>query len=286
MTKREATGSFFNLKDVQGNGPRMDFKTSTSIWPVDELIRKAAAQWRKYTGEDGKTGSRAGAMREEETAYSGTYSLFPAPLAQWILLRYGGGPTRGEKKTVVLDPFCGGPVRGVVTAVMGYSYHGVDVRQEAVDENNVVIEKHDLQAKYYVHDSRALKNFFPSEFFDMMFTCPPYYNLEVYSEQKDDISNTKNYEDFLEDIYQIWEATYSILKKDAFACIVVGNFRQGDELIDFRGDTVALMKEAGFTFWQDVILSRSAGSAAVRAGTSWRGLKLVPRHEHLLVFRK
>jgi hypothetical protein len=77
------------------------------------------------------------------------------------------------------------------------------------------------------------------------------------------------------------------MKPGAFVCIVVANFRAKDgELTDFRGDTVANFREAGFTFWQDVVLSRNFASAAVRASNAWKGMKLVPRHEHLLVFRK
>lgn len=260
--------------------PRQDFRTTTTIWPVNELIRTANKNWRGWTEEDGKTGSRSGAMRKEETAYSGTYSIFPAPLMEYILVRYGGG--KGNK---ILDPFAGGPPRGIVASLMGYEYHGVDVRQEAIDEDRAVCKKLGLDAHYYLGDACILD--IPVTDFDVCISCPPYYNLEVYSDQPNDLSVCKTYNEFNTAMWQVANAHVGHMKPGAFICMVVGNFRDKKtaELIDFRGDTVHNFRDNGFLFWQDIVLSKSKGSAAVRAATSWKGKKLVPCHEYLLVFR-
>jgi hypothetical protein len=57
------------------------------------------------------------------------------------------------------------------------------------------------------------------------------------------------------------------------------------ELIDFRSHTVENFRDAGFIFWQEIILSKNFGSAAKRSTNSWKNFKLVPIHEFLLVFR-
>ena len=76
------------------------------------------------------------------------------------------------------------------------------------------------------------------------------------------------------------------MKPGSFVCIIVGLFRdKKGELIDFPADTVENFRDAGFTYWQNIILSKNFASAAVRAGNAWKGMKLVPRHENLLVFR-
>jgi hypothetical protein len=77
------------------------------------------------------------------------------------------------------------------------------------------------------------------------------------------------------------------MKPGAFVCIIVGPFRdkKSGELVDFRAHTVDNFREAGFIFWQEIILSKNFGSAAKRSTNSWKGLKLVPIHEFLLVFR-
>ena len=77
------------------------------------------------------------------------------------------------------------------------------------------------------------------------------------------------------------------MKPGAFVCWVVGLFRdKSGELIDFPAHTVENFREAGFIYWQHIILSKNFASAAVRAGNSWKGHKLVPRFENLLIFRK
>lgn len=261
--------------------PQMDFSTSMTIWHVDEAIKRRVRDWRRLTGEDGHTGERAEKMRaDHDSVYTGTYSVFPIPLAEYILMRYAG------KRAKILDAFCGGPPRAIAASLMDHTYHGVDIRQEQLDENEAVIDELRLKrVHYHLGDARFLE--IDEDDFDFAYTCPPYYDLEVYSERRDDVSNALNYAEFNAGMMLSAYAHYPLLRPGAFLCIVVGNFRDKEgELIDFRGHTVENFREAGFLFWQDVILSKNFASAAKRAGNAWKGMKLVPRHEHMLVFRK
>jgi len=265
-------------------GPgRAWFQTTTTVWRVDELIRRSVRDWRRLTEETGHSGERTGTMRaDHDSVYTGTHSVFPAPLMEWIVLRYGGPP--GSK---VLDAFAGGPVRGVVSAIMGHEYHGVEIRQEQIDENLRVVASLGLRDNTHYHhsDGRFLGGIGP-ELFDAAITCPPYYDLEVYSGQPDDLSNLSNYWEFNAGMFFCALSHRKVMKPGAFVCIVVGNFRGKDgELIDFRAHTVENFREAGFVFHQEIILSKNFGSAAKRSTNSWKGLKLVPIHEFLLVFR-
>lgn len=259
------------------------FMTTTTVWRVDELIRRSVRDWRRLLGEDGHTGSRAEDFRpDHDSVYTGTHSVFPAPLVEWILLRYA--PQGGT----VLDAFAGGPPRGVVSTIMGYKYTGIDIRQEQIDENERVLGNLGLRgARYYLDDGRFMSSARDLPPFDFALTCPPYYNLETYSDLPADISNLGSYWEFNAGMQFSANAHFRALKPGAFACIVVGNFRDPKgELIDFRAHTVENFREAGFKFWQEIILSKNFGSAAKRSTNSWKGLKLVPIHEFLLVFRK
>lgn len=259
--------------------PKMDFKTSTSIWNVDEFIKRRVQAWRQLTQEDGHTGTRN--VLRKDGVYTGTYSVFPIPLMEYILLRYAG---EGGK---LLDAFAGGPPRAIATSMFGLEYHGIDVRQEQIDENLAVLKKLELDnINYYLDDGRFI-NIGVTDF-DVAVTCPPYWKVEVYSDQGDDMSTFPTYASFNAAMWMSATRQFELLKPGAFACIVVGNFRDDKtgEIIDFRGDTVDNYREAGFMFWEDVVLSRNFGSAAQRAKNAWQGLKLVRRHEHLLVFRK
>jgi hypothetical protein len=257
------------------------FSTTTSVWRIDELEKRRVRDWRRLLGETGHTGSRTGAMRKDhDSVFTGTVSIFPAPLVEWIILRYAGEP--GGR---ILDAFAGGPPRGLVSAIMGYRYLGVELRQEQIDENKAVLSRVGVVADYVCGDGRYLDGLDTD--FDCGITCPPYHDLEKYSDLPDDLSNMRSYEEFNAGIFFNALAYFDHLKPGAFLAYVVGNFRdKHGELIDFPGHTIASFKEAGFLFQQDIILSKNFGSAAKRSSNAWKGKKLVNIHERLLVFRK
>jgi DNA modification methylase len=194
------------VKPQQGYArPKMDFKTSTSIWNIDEFIKKRVQEWRRLTHEDGHSGTRN--ELRKDGIYTGTYSVFPIPLMEYIIIRYGG-----EVGGKILDPFAGGPPRAICSSIMGMEYHGVDVRQEQIDENQKVLTDLELNnIHYYLDDARYL-NKIPDIQFDMAIACPPYYNLEVYSKQEDDMSAFPTYGTFNVAMWQSAEAQFRFLK--------------------------------------------------------------------------
>ena len=119
----------------------------------------------------------------------------------------------------IIDPFAGGSVRGIVANYLDYRYYGIDIRQEQIDSNReqaLDILPLDKQPIWYVGDSNiVLDDDFGLEF-DMMLTCPPYADLEVYSDLDGDISNM-NYNDFKVAYESIISKTCSKLKSGAFA---------------------------------------------------------------------
>lgn len=259
------------------------FSTTTTIWQVDELIKRRVRDWRRLTGETGHSGARDETFRKDhQSVYTGTHSVFPAPLMEMILVRYGG-PV-GSK---ILDAFAGGPPRGLVSAIMGHQYTGFEIRQEQIDENEALLKRLKLKgAKYVKSDGRFLVLDSMDEQFDCAITCPPYFDLEVYSDQTDDVSNLGSYSEFNASMWLCAHAHREKIKPGGFVCIIVGLFRdKRGELVDFPSDTVNNFRDAGFLYWQHIILSKNFASAAVRASNAWKGQKLVPRHENLLIFR-
>lgn len=260
--------------------------TTTTLWRCDELIGRGVRDWKRLMGETGHTGSRAETMRKDhDSLYTATHSVFPAPLIEWILLRYA--PVGCH----ILDAFAGGPPRAVVSSIMGYIYTGFEIRQEQIDENVALLKELKLTgAKFILGDACYMDQYegHPKGGYDCAFTCPPYHSLEQYSDLPHDLSNLGSYDEFNAAIAACAAAHYPLMKPGAFVCIVVGPFRnkKTGELIDFPGHTTVNFRKAGFLYWQQVVLAKNFASAAVRSTNAWRGHKLVPTHEFLLVFKK
>lgn len=190
---------------------------------------------------------------------------------------------------MILDPFAGGSVRGVVANYLGFEYTGLELREEQVISNReqaAVIFADKTQPQYQCGDSDYLLEGFEKEF-DFIFSCPPYADLEVYSDLPEDLSNMA-YPDFLGKYKSIIQKSVRLLKKDHYAVFVVGEVRGKDGFYyDFVGDTKRAFIEAGAKLYNDAILLNVVGTAAVRAKRQFEGgKKLIKIHQNVLCFKK
>ena len=72
---------------------------------------------------------------------------------------------------LILDPFAGGSVRGVVAHFMGYYYTGIDLRKEQIDanrENALEILPVNNQPNWYCGDSDAILDMLENKKYDMV----------------------------------------------------------------------------------------------------------------------
>jgi hypothetical protein len=190
---------------------------------------------------------------------------------------------------LVLDPFAGGSVRGIVASKTGRSYVGVDLRQEQVDANRAQgaeICQDGLMPDWICADSRTIDTLEVGPA-DMLFSCPPYADLEVYSDDPQDLS-TLEYAEFRAAYFEIIAKSCALLKPDRFACFVVGDVRDPKGAYrNFVGDTVEAFRAAGLAYYNEAILVTACGSLALRAGKQFKATrKLGKTHQNVLVFLK
>jgi DNA modification methylase len=188
----------------------------------------------------------------------------------------------------ILDPFAGGSVRGIVANYLGYNYTGIDIREEQIISNREqALDILDInnQPQWYVGDSRIILDEFNTQF-DFIFTCPPYADLEVYSELDGDISNME-YKEFLNAYEDIIKKSCSLLKPNGLVCFVVGEVRdKNGYYYGFVPDTINAFKKCGMKFYNEAILYNSIASASMRANGNMKSKKLVKIHQNILVFKK
>ena len=188
----------------------------------------------------------------------------------------------------ILDPFAGGSVRGIVANYLGFNYTGIDIRQEQIDSNReqgMDILELNNQPNWFVGDSNEVLDGFNKEF-DFVFSCPPYADLEVYSDLEGDISNMP-YIEFMKSYEEIIAKSCNLLKPGGYACFVVGEVRdKKGNYIGFVPDTIRAFEKCGMKFYNEAILLNAIASASMRADRNMQNQKLAKVHQNVLIFKK
>ena len=192
---------------------------------------------------------------------------------------------------VILDPFAGGSVRGIVAGKLKYNYIGNDLRKEQIEANRLNAEEvllgADNMPTWTIGDSLKINTLTSNAEVDLVFSCPPYADLEVYSDLKEDISNMP-YGEFMDIYKEIIYNSCKQLKNDRFAVFVVGDVRDKKGLYqNFIAHTKEAFINAGLKLYNELILVEQSGTAALRAGKTFTaGRKVVKTHQNVLVFFK
>lgn len=274
------------LRDKYGEPPFSVINTQTGSWHARKKLWKALGIKSEVGRNENLLGYSNTFITEDMKAkgHNGT-SVFDPVLCE-LLYRWFC-PESGH----ILDPFAGGSVRGIVAHYLGYKYSGIELRSEQVDSNReqaASILDLNNQPQWYKGDSAKLLQDHWQQKFDLLFTCPPYMNLEVYSDDPADLSNMTDsgFTDAYESI--IFHAVKQ-LKKDAFAIFVIGDVR--DKRTGFYKDFIGITKnafyKAGWGLYNDCILLEALGMAAVKADRTFSSKKkLVKVHQNILIFQK
>lgn len=185
------------------------------------------------------------------------------------------------------DPFAGDSVFGFVSAYSGMTFEGIELREAQVTLNQQRVDAENLPAIYHCDSSENMDSYIDDESVDLMFTCPPYADLEVYSDNPNDLSNM-THEQFFDVYRRILNNTFQKVKQDRFAVIVMGDVRgKRGQYIGTVSNTIQIMVDAGYDFYNEIILITPAGTLPLTSGKIMRQSRKVGRaHQHILVFVK
>lgn len=241
------------------------------------------SMWNKYVGDSTETrdGDFGRAYNFQKQSLQKRTSTFDPVLVE---LMYKWFCPKDHIK--ILDPFGGEQTKGIVAGCLGYEYYGMELRQEQVDLNKKLANKY--QSVHYIcGDSAKIQDVISDKDFTFCFTSPPYYNLEVYSDDDSDISTKQSYTDFLNFLVDIFEQCYVMLCSNTFTVVKIGEIRNKDgAYYGFVSDFIRLMQRIGYQYYNEIILLNDIGSAQLRAAGNMKSRKVVKLHQNVLVFYK
>lgn len=270
-----------SLRDKFGELPFTVFDAKTKSWQ-DKKKKWLALGIKSELGRDAICLAQGLNKFDPRESYTGK-SVFDSTLCE-IMYKWFC-PASGK----ILDPFAGGSVRGIVAHKMGYKYTGIELSERQVDANIKQGKEicKDNEPRWIRGDSNNVLDRLDNEF-DFIFSCPPYANLEVYSNDEADISNMC-YEDFLLAYRSIISKSVKKLKEGCLAVFVVGDVRGDDGYyLDFISDTKRAFIDSGARLYNEAVLLESGlNTAAMRASKQFSSdLKLVKVHQNVLCFKK
>ncbi len=216
-------------------------------------------------------------------AYKSGNSSFDPVLCELVFRWFC--PPRGR----VLDPYGGESTKGLVAAYLGLDYTGVEIRPEQVAVNDKNAAALGLKARWITGDSQDIGKLIPQgDDYDLIFTSPPYYNLENYQGGTKDISTAKTYKQFMAGYGEIFKAAVDHLKANRFLVVKVSEIRaKGGEYYGFVPDNERLFENLGLKFYNEAILVNAVGSLAIRVGRQFAaGRKLGRVHQNVLIYYK
>lgn len=284
-------GEYQSLAEKFGVPPFSTISGRTGWW---QERKNAWIHGRGIKSGEGRNSNLAGGMNALlKNAHDGadrqitdqTESIFDPVLCELIYRWFS------KEYSVIVDPFAGGSVRGLVASFLKREYNGVDLRQEQIDANisqaKTVLSGGYKQPNWYCGDSLDIKKHLNGIKADLIMSCPPYGDLEVYSDNPADLSNMP-YERFRAAYFKIIKDSCDILKNDRFACFVVGEFRdKKGNYHNFVADTIQAFLNAGLYFYNEAILLTAITGLQLRTERPFvTSRKLGKAHQNILVFLK
>uniref|UniRef100_A0A6M3JN71 site-specific DNA-methyltransferase (cytosine-N(4)-specific) n=1 Tax=viral metagenome TaxID=1070528 RepID=A0A6M3JN71_9ZZZZ len=218
----------------------------------------------------------------------GALSRYPQNIGRYLVKMYS------NEGDTVLDPFAGHNSRMELVYKLGRNYVGYDIshtfmeanRKEAKElqgeGNQAILFKQSTIITLIEKDSRELLE----SSIDMCLTSPPYYDIEWYGDEPEQLGKCQSYEDFIDDITIVLRRCYEALKPDKFCCWSINDFRRNGKFISYHSDIIQAYLKVGFSLHDIVITDLGYPIGAAFASQLEEQKRTAKRHEYTIIGHK
>ena len=192
-------------------------------------------------------------------------AMFPSQLCEKLIDIY----TR-ESGEVILDPFSGTGSTLVAAANRGKQGIGIELNPEYAEISNQRTAQitTSYPTRILVGDARHKLTELEDESVDLCINSPPYWDIlnqkrsvddrdiSAYSDSESDLGNTEDYEQFLDELKEVYSEVYRTLKPNKRCVCVVMDIRKKSQFFPLHMDLSRVMAEIGFEVEEFVIWDR------------------------------
>jgi len=222
---------------------------------------------------------------------SSCLSIFPQKIGRLLVKFYS------KKGDTVFDCFAGHNSRMQLVHSCKRHYIGVDICKEFIKENRIIKErllKNEKQELIQgvsckitlIEGSSARVKQIENKSADFTITSPPYWNIEWYGDEKEQLGKAKTYQEFLDRISLHIKENYRILKRGSYCVWCVNDFVKKGVYYCYHSDLINLFTKAGFTTHAVYIIDIRTSLGIAFVQTVLKTMRFPKQHEYILVFRK
>jgi len=218
----------------------------------------------------------------------GALSRYPQNIGRYLVKMYSN---EGE---TVLDPFAGHNSRMELVYKLNRNYIGYDIshtfmeanRKEANDlqggGNQQLLFKQTNTITLIEKDSREMLE----HNCDMVLTSPPYYDIEYYGDENEQLGKCKTYKGFMDDIFVILRKCYEALKPGGYCCWSINDFRRNGIFYAYHSDIIQAYLKVGFVLHDIIITDLGYPIGAAFATQLEEQKRTAKRHEYTIIGKK
>ena len=216
---------------------------------------------------------------------NGALSGFPQNIGRYLVKMYS------EEGQTILDPFAGHNSRMELVFKLNRNYIGYDVSRKFMNVNNRIAEQlkqpnlfgQGADITLIEEDSRNIKLDTPADF---CFTSPPYWDLEYYGDEPQQLGTCQSYNRFIEDLGVILGRCYASIMPSAFCAWCVNDFRKDGIFYFYHASVIELFLKVGFKLHDIVIVDLGYPIGAAFASQLEDQKRTAKRHEYIIIGQK
>lgn len=233
-------------------------------------------------------------QRDNSGAHDGHYhGNFVPQIPHQLLTRYT------KAGDFVLDPFAGSGTTLIEAQRMGRNSIGIELQLDVAKEAAKRIhseQREGIVADTFVGDSRTfdtkrILNAYSINNVQFIIYHPPYWDIIKFSEDANDLSNTKTLESFIENFRLVVKNTVAILEKGRYCAVVIGDKYANSQLVPLGFYCMQAMQQEELTLKATIVKNFEETKGKANQKALWRqralqnGLYLF-KHEYIFLFKK